>query len=112
MHNRVITILFGMLLTVCLPADAMHIGIHSHNDYDREHPFFDAYKAHAASIEADVFLVDGELYVAHDREDIRSWRTLRNLYLDPIRQLFRANGGAGYADGSTYQLIVDLKDGR
>ena len=112
MSKRIFIILFGILLAVFQPADARLIGIHSHNDYNRKSPFFDAYKAHAASIEADVFLVDGELYVAHDREDIRSWRTLRNLYLDPIRQLFRANGGAGYADGSTYQLIVDLKDGR
>ena len=92
MSKRIFIILFGILLAVFHPADARLIGIHSHNDYNRKSPFFDAYKAHAASIEADVFLVDGELYVAHDREDIRSWRTLRNLYLDPIRQLFRANG--------------------
>ena len=36
---------------------------HSHNDYVRANPFYLAYNCHFASIEADVFLVDGELYV-------------------------------------------------
>ena len=37
--------------------------VHSHNDYLQNVPFYTAYSARCASIEADVFLVDGELYV-------------------------------------------------
>ena len=44
--------------------------VHSHNDYLQNVPFYTAYSARCASIEADVFLVDGELYVAHKENEI------------------------------------------
>ena len=48
------------------------------------------------SVEADVWLVDGELLVAHDREDVDPGRTLESLYLDPLADRVRAEGGAVY----------------
>ena len=39
--------------------------IHSHNDYAQELPFWYAYSSGASSIEADIFLRNNELYVAH-----------------------------------------------
>jgi len=106
------SILICMMMLTAVAASAKVVpGIHSHNDYNRTFPFFDAYKAHALSIEADIFLVDGEFYVSHDEKDILPWRTLKTMYLEPIKKLFHAFGGHGYADGSTYYLTVDLKDG-
>ena len=86
------------------------IAIHSHNDYSQKTPFYGAYNAHVASIEADVFLADGEIYVSHNRKDIKAERTLKAMYLNPIREKFNQNGGKVYPDGAPLTLLVDLKD--
>ena len=86
--------------------------IHSHNDYAQKRPFWGAYEAGADSIEADVFLVDGELLVAHSRKELKKENTLRRLYLEPLREVMRKNGGRAYADGKPLQLLVDLKNGK
>ena len=86
--------------------------IHSHNDYAQKRPFWGAYEAGADSIEADVFLVDGELLVAHSRKGLKKENTLRRLYLDPLREVMRKNGGRARADGKPLQLLIDLKNGK
>lgn len=83
--------------------------VHSHNDYLQNVPFYTAYSARCASIEADIFLVDGELYIAHEAKDINKNRKLRNLYLNPIKEQMEMNGGSGYPDGKSFQLLIDLK---
>ena len=86
--------------------------IHSHNDYAQKRPFWGAYEAGADSIEADVFLVDGELLVAHSRKGLKKENTLRRLYLEPLREVFRKNGGRARANGRPLQLVIDLKSGK
>ena len=86
--------------------------IHSHNDYAQERPFWGAYEAGADSIEADVYLVDGDLLVAHTRKELKKENTLRRLYLEPLRDVMRKNGGRARADGKPLQLVVDLKNGK
>ena len=44
--------------------------VHSHNDYLQNVPFYTAYSTRCASIEADVFLVDGELYVRSEERRV------------------------------------------
>ncbi len=84
---------------------------HSHNDYEQDLPFLRAYQAGLGSIEADVFLRDGKLLVAHEEKSIDPSRTLDSLYLTPISRYFRANRGRIYADTSrSLQLVIDLKD--
>jgi alkaline phosphatase len=61
--------------------------VHSHNDYEQSRPFYTAYEFGAGSIEADILLRDGELYVAHDSAGIRSDRTLAKMYLEPLQQM-------------------------
>ena len=56
-----------------------------------------------------IFLVDGELLVGHDRGELRRERTLQRLYLDPLRERVRANGGCVYPKGPTVTLLVDIK---
>lgn len=73
---------------------------HSHNDYEQKLPFKHAFDAGFGSIEVDVFLREGELFVAHDAEDIRPERTLKALYLQPISEL---------ASERSFQLLIDLK---
>lgn len=83
---------------------------HSHNNYAQRRPLFDALERGFASIEVDVFLVDGQLLVAHGLDEVRPSITLDHLYLDPLRDIVRHNGGSVY-EGSdrTLQLLIDVK---
>src|SRR5688500_7374532 len=58
--------------------------MHSHNDYERARPLFDAIEHGACSIEADVHLVEGSLLLAHEPEDVTPEKTLEALYLEPL----------------------------
>lgn len=83
---------------------------HSHNDYEQKRPFYAAYELGFGSIEADVFLKDGELYVAHNFKDIRPERTLKALYLEPILKEVHAHNGWPYANRQDLQLLIDIKN--
>ncbi|OSC49686.1 hypothetical protein B5181_40765, partial [Streptomyces sp. 4F] len=62
------------------------------------------------SVEADIYLVDGQLLVAHDPEDLDPSRTLESLYLDPLAARVRANHGRVYRrDRRALQLLIDIK---
>lgn len=95
---------FAILLSLIgtLQAQETH-KVHSHNDYDREYPFWEAYVGGAESIEADVILENDVLYVAHDKKDIRPQRTLESLYLNPLAEQQR-NGTL-----RPLQLLIDIK---
>jgi glycerophosphoryl diester phosphodiesterase len=82
---------------------------HAHNDYEHTRPLLDALEHGFGNIEADVWLVDGQLLVAHNAKDVKPERTLEKLYLDPLRERVRAHGGRVYRDGPTIVLLVDVK---
>jgi len=82
---------------------------HAHNDFEHRRPLLDALAHGFCSFEADVWVADGRLFVAHDREDVHPDRTLERLYLDPLRARVRANGGRVYAGGPECSLLVDVK---
>ncbi|SFO25718.1 alkaline phosphatase [Chitinophaga sp. YR627] len=86
------------------------INAHSHNDYEHPIPFLTAYFRHYGSIEADVFERNGQLFTAHTEEAIRPERTLEKLYLNPLREQIKKNGGTAYKDSKdTLQLMIDFK---
>ncbi|MER5554754.1 phosphatidylinositol-specific phospholipase C/glycerophosphodiester phosphodiesterase family protein [Streptomyces sp. NPDC002793] len=83
---------------------------HAHNDYLHTRPLHDALAHGFTSVEADIFLVDGELLVAHEAESLDPARTLVSLYLDPLLARVRAHHGsvhAGHPD--PLQLLIDIK---
>ncbi|MDR3716987.1 MAG: alkaline phosphatase [Puia sp.] len=83
---------------------------HSHNDYEQATPFRLAYDQGFGSIEADIFLVDGQLLVAHEEKELQPQRTLEKLYLEPILACLSKNGGHVYADSTrSLQLLIDIK---
>lgn len=91
-------------------ADARPLAVaHAHNDYLHARPLLDALAHGFCSIEADIFLIEGALLVAHDLKDVRPERTLESLYLEPLRARIRANGGRVYANGAPITLLVDVK---
>lgn len=61
---------------------------HAHNDFAHARPLLDSLEHDFCSVEADVHLVEGELLVAHDREEAVPSRTLESLYLDPLLARF------------------------
>lgn len=71
----------------------------------------EAYEQRADFIEADVYLVNGKLVVAHTRNEIDTTRTLERLYIEPILQLFAQNKGKVSPDRKyTFNLVIDIKD--
>jgi len=86
------------------------LNAHSHNDYENKTPFWLAYNNHFGSIEADIWAVKGDLFVAHNEKDILPGRTLDSLYIQPIVKKIRQNSGKAWKnDPSTFQLLIDLK---
>ena len=104
---RIIFFLFCFSSTSYSPAQALEAKpkLHSHNDYLQRVPYWEAYAAQIESIEADVILLDGELYVAHEEASIKRNRTLSSLYLDPIRKTRELN----LEGADKFQLLIDLK---
>lgn len=77
--------------------------VHSHNDYAQELPFWYAYSNGASSIEVDIFLKNGKLYVTHGEDEIVEEKTLETHYLDRLESLTRSG------ELREIQLLIDLK---
>ena len=95
--------------------EAVHLErAHAHNDYEHARPLYDALDHGFKSVEADVWLIDGELVVSHDDPRLPTTAppkgTLESLYLKPLRREIRANGGSVYRGDPDYlTLLVDIK---
>jgi glycerophosphoryl diester phosphodiesterase family protein len=83
---------------------------HAHNDYLHDRPLFDALDHGFTSVEADIFLVDGQLLVGHTRGALKPDRTLESLYLAPLAERVHANDGHVYAKPGRFFLLIDVKD--
>ena len=82
----------------------------AHNDYRHKHPLFDALDNGFTNIEADVFLEDTTLVVAHFCPVFRHGLNLEKLYLKPLYNRVLQNNGQVYA-GSHHPVIlmIDIK---
>lgn len=84
---------------------------HAHNDYEHERPLYDALAQGFTSVEADLHLIEGELYVAHDHpKSLSADRTLAALYLQPLLEISKTNNGyiyPGYEE--PFYLMIDIK---
>ena len=99
-------ILIGQDLPPCRQA-------HAHNDYLHERPLLDALDCGFGSVEADIYLVDVKLLVAHTQSELSPERTLQSLYLDPLRARIKKNSGKVHVAGESFTLLIDIKsDGK
>lgn len=103
--------------------DVLPIPCHSHNDYWRRIPLFDALHWGCTSVEADVWLYDDKdvLLVGHSAASLTPTRTFRSLYVDPLVEMldrmnpdtdFGTTKGHGVFDvdpDQTLVLLVDFK---
>ncbi|HET9504151.1 MAG TPA: hypothetical protein VFO93_11450 [Hymenobacter sp.] len=96
-----------VLLPTFHPAQPLNQG-HSHNDYWRPHPLYDALQLGFKSVEADVFLIDTTLQVGHERAALRRANTLQSLYLDPLRKIQQTQ--SFYTQPTELWLFVDFKN--
>ena len=80
---------------------------HAHNDYEHDQPLVDALDAGLSSVEADVWAVDGDLLVAHARDEVDPSRTLTSLYLEPLVKQFAEHRRRTSAP--KLQLLIDIK---
>jgi len=104
----------GLLLIMQSSPPSQHgviplLHAHAHNDYLHDPPLLAAIEHGFPSVEADIFLVGDKLCVAHDPNKVSPERTLRLIYLDPLRQRVTANEGHVYRGGSRFLLFVDIK---
>ena len=84
---------------------------HAHNDYEHERPLYDAVDQGFTSLEVDIHLIEGELYVCHDRpRNPMDSKTLEMLYLESLSQLIEENDRSIYKgyEGDFY-LMIDIK---
>jgi hypothetical protein len=82
---------------------------HSHNDYWRDRPLLDALDNGFTSVEADIFLVDGQLLVGHARNELQAEKTLEALYLEPLARRVREHGGHVFSRSERFILLIDIK---
>lgn len=99
----------ALLLAFCSLVAPPLASAHAHNDYHHPRPLLDALDQGFCSVEADVFLVDGKLLVGHERRELKPERTLEALYLDPLRERTKANGGRVQPGAERFWLLIDFK---
>jgi hypothetical protein len=97
------------LITTVVAADVPLRQAHAHNDYEHSRPLHDALDAGFASVEADIYLVNGQLLVAHERNQVHPQRTLEALYLEPLKQRVKQNHGSVYPRRAPFWLWIDIK---
>ena len=112
-NARALTLLVMLFAAIgCQPTVTPLARANAHNDYRHARPLLDALDSGFCSIEADIHLVGRDrLLVAHDLEEVDPRKTLQSLYLDPLRDRIRRNGGQVFrgSPGQRITLLIDLK---
>ncbi|KUJ11384.1 uncharacterized protein LY89DRAFT_739572 [Mollisia scopiformis] len=89
--------------------DILPRAIHSHNDYWRAVPLFQALSLGVTGVEADCHLVNGELFVGHTARSLRPNRTFRTLYLDPLTTILENQNPNNNFTNGTINGVWDTK---
>lgn len=97
--------------------NVLPVPVHSHNDYERRIPLFEALGSGCISVEADVHLKDNDLLVGHSDANLHKDVTLRSLYLEPLQRILEEQnvgtssrrGVYDLAPEQTLVLLVDFK---
>jgi len=95
--------------------------VHSHNDYWRRIPLYEALHYGCTGVEADVWHIGDDLFVGHHTSSLTPNRTFTSLYVDPLIELldkqnslttFGQTKNHGVFDedpDQTLVLLVDMK---
>ena len=69
--------------------NANPVPVHSHNDYERRIPLFEALGSGCVSVEADIHFTRGDLLIGHSAHGLNKNANLRNMYLGPLQRMLR-----------------------
>lgn len=99
--------------------NALPVPVHSHNDYWRRIPLFEALASGCISVEADVHLRDSDLLIGHTASSLYDDSTLRSMYLELLQRMLEVQntnvtegtwrGLFNLAPQQTLVLLVDHK---
>jgi len=111
--------LFGLTLILAIelavfPVAAQSLPLHhgyAHNDYHHKRPLYEALENGYTYIEADIYLWRNELVVAHVIPQLRSHKTLENLYLAPLRNCINGTDRKITIPDAPITLMIDIKSG-
>ncbi len=108
--SRIFSILLCLIFSASFSQGKFpHPQAHSHNDYEKEKPLWDALENGFISIEVDVHLMNGKLLVSHGRPK-QNAPTLSVLYLAPLDSLLTLNADKIYPGyRSSLYLMIDCK---
>jgi len=82
----------------------------AHNDYCHKRPLYDALDNGFTNIEADIFLKNNKLIVAHVFPYFKGKRTLETLYFKPLAERIAENNGKVYSNyNKPVILMIDIK---
>jgi len=105
-----ILLIFAATTVSCSAQSTPLLNGFAHNDYRHKHPLFDALDNGFTNIEADIFLQDTSLVVAHFCPFFREGKTLEKLYLKPLHDRVLQNNGRVYSNyARPIILMIDIK---
>jgi hypothetical protein len=81
---------------------------YAHNDYYNAQPLEAALELGFRGVEADYYVIDGELRVGHSVHETAPGRTLESMYLEPLLERFRREGTI-LPGGETFILNIESK---
>lgn len=100
----------SLFITDC-SAQTVLTNAHAHNDYWHTKPLLQSLENGFMSVEADCYLIDNRMLVAHEKAFTKKRRTLQKLYLDPLMKRASENAFASiYKNGpAEFILYIDIK---
>ena len=110
--KRTLTTLISVLASAICAMAQYPVLIHSHNDYSRTVPFYQAYAQKVRTVECDMYYKGGSKFlVAHNSDETSEELTFDKLYMEPIVWEYKVNGGHAWADDPDrdLQLMIDIK---
>lgn len=107
--KRILFLFYFIISLPILGQEYTTSNIHSHNDYEQSQPFEEAYNNEVGIIEADVFLLNNQLFVAHTSDKIKKENTLEALYLKPLADKLKVSGGKIFAKEKPLLVMIDVK---
>lgn len=110
MKITILSLAFTAITFSILAQPYTSASVFAHNDYAARQPFYAAYNNQVGYIEADIFLRNDKLWVAHTEAELVNASLLEDLYLKPIQQKITENKGYAYKGSEqVLTLMVDLK---
>jgi hypothetical protein len=109
---RLSIILLPILISLkAYPQNISFPNAYAHNDYWHKRPLYDALANGFTHVEADIYLRDNKLVVAHVLPRLRMHKTLDSLYLKPLLACINGIGKDNNCPDFPIMLMIDIKSG-